>query len=187
MIMTVMLVDPPPPADPVTPLVPAHPSPPSPPNPPPPPHISRPTPVPPDIPPVAAGKGPISDTASEVSDAQLASASTADSGPPGGACNMTRWLQSKLRKDRLVQAALADTHPGKAIMIWNGDWIKHDGQDGNGLAAVRESIMWEVAFAPAACRAEPVHGLVLISLNDGPGSTRIVVGSGAWRWSDLLF
>ena len=47
--------------------------------------------------------------------------------------------------------------------------------------------MIEVAFAPEACRAEPVHGLVLISLNDGPGAARVALGSRAWRWSDLLF
>jgi hypothetical protein len=46
--------------------------------------------------------------------------------------------------------------------------------------------MWHVAFAPEACRAEPVRGLVLLSLADGPGSTRIVMGSSTWRWSDLL-
>ncbi len=104
---------------------------------------------------------------------------------------MARRLQSALRKARLVQAAVADAGRadgagGKALYVWNGDWIQSRGQDGNGLAAVREAIMWEVAFAPEACRAEPVHGLVLFSLNDGPGSARLVVGSGVWRWSDLL-
>ena len=58
-------------------------------------------------------------------------------------------------------------------------------EDGKGLAAVREAIIWEVAFAPAACRTQPVHGLVLISLNDAPGAPRLVVGSDRWRWSDL--
>lgn len=105
---------------------------------------------------------------------------------------MTRRLQTALRKDRLVQAAAAEAHRGqglgggKAIRVWNGDWIRHGEQEGNGLAAVREAIMWEVGFAPAACRAERVHGLVLISLNDAPGAARLVVGSGDWRWSDLL-
>ena len=37
-----------------------------------------------------------------------------------------------------------------------------------------------------ACRTAPVHGLVLIALNDAPGSARLVVGAGDWRWSDLL-
>ena len=73
------------------------------------------------------------------------------------------------------------------MFVWNGGWVRNGEQEGHGLAAVREAIMWEVGFAPEACRREPVRGLVLISMNDQPGSARLVVGSGQWRWSDLLF
>jgi hypothetical protein len=45
-------------------------------------------------------------------------------------------------------------------------------------------MMWEVAFAPAACRAQSVRGMVLITLADGGG--RVAFGDGSWRWSDLL-
>ena len=123
-----------------------------------------------------------------MSDAELASAGTAGSGTGsgGGECNMTRRLQTALRKDRLVQAAVAEAHRGKAIRVWNGDWVRHGDQEGHGLAAVREAILWEVAFAPKACRAEPVRGLIMISLNDSPGAAKLVVGQAAWRWSDLL-
>jgi hypothetical protein len=104
---------------------------------------------------------------------------------------MARRVQAALRKDPRVQAAVADAHraagpTSKALFLWNGDWIRSRGQEGEGLAAVREAIMWEVAFAPEACRAEPVHGLVLFSMNDGPGSAGLVVGSGNWHWSDML-
>ena len=51
---------------------------------------------------------------------------------------------------------------------------------------MREAIQWEVGFAPEACRAEPMHGLLAVSLNDGSGSARVVLGAGDWRWSDLL-
>jgi len=161
-------------------------------KPPPPRHVARRTPARAHAVPIPAGdkRGPSGD--SLVSDAELAGASTAGGGGGGGGeCNMTRRLQAALRKDRLVQAAAAEAHQGqglggKAIRVWNGDWVRHGEQDGNGLAAVREAIMWEVGFAPAACRAERVHGLVLISLNDAPGAARLVVGSGDWRWSDLL-
>jgi hypothetical protein len=44
--------------------------------------------------------------------------------------------------------------------------------------------MWEVAFAPPACREAQMHGLVLLSLAEG--GTRFAIGSGDWRWSDLL-
>lgn len=170
-------------------IQPPAPAPPAPVTPPPRRTIARPAKAPTHPDPVPAG--PTEEPDVGLSDAQIASAATVGSGPPGGPCDMARRLQAALRKDPQVQAAVADAHRatgpgGKAMLVWNGDWIRSHGQDGAGLAAVREAIMWEVAFAPAPCRTEPVHGLVLISMNDGPGSARLVVGSGAWRWSDLL-
>jgi hypothetical protein len=99
---------------------------------------------------------------------------------------MARRLQAALRKDPRVRTALTEAGAGRPLRVWNGDWVRHPGQEGNGLAAVREAIIWEVGFAPEPCRREPVQGLVLLSLADGPGSPRIVMGAGAWRWSDLL-
>lgn len=145
-------------------------------------------PPPPEVAPLPATKGKATEGVAEVSEAELAGAGTADSGGSGGggACNMTRRLQAALRKDPLIQSAVAQAHRGQAILVWNGDWVRHEEQDGAGLAAVREAILWEVGFAPAACRAERVHGLILISMNDGPGAARLVVGHGDWRWMDLL-
>jgi hypothetical protein len=120
-----------------------------------------------------------------LSEAQIAGAASADSGPAGRPCDMARRLQSALRKDPLVQAAVASA-AGKAIMVWDGDWVRNRGEDGKGLAAVREAITWEVAFAPAACRAEPVHGLILISMGQAQASTRLALGLETWRWADLL-
>jgi len=74
----------------------------------------------------------------------------------------------------------------RAVLVWNGDWVRSNREDGKGLAAVREAIMWEIAFAPPACRAEPVRGLVLLSVSTAPGSVRLAIGSAEWRWSDLL-
>jgi hypothetical protein len=145
---------------------------------------AAPTPVPsPSREPPAAQAG--TGTGVELSAAQIAGAASADSGPAGGVCDMPRLLQRALRKDPLVQAAVARSG-GKALMVWNGDWVQGEGEDGKGLAAVREAILWEVGFAPKACRSEPVHGLVLLSMKDAPGATRLALGGGNWRWSDLL-
>jgi hypothetical protein len=151
--------------------------------------VSRPSPAPPqaDSPPTAAsatrGQG------AGLSDSELAGASSADAGGGGGACHMAQRVQAALRRDALVQEAVAeagrDGDTG-AIMIWNGDWVQSPSQDGKGLAAVREAIMWEVAFAPEACRTERMRGLVLLSLNSAHGVPRLAVGAGDWRWSDLL-
>jgi hypothetical protein len=102
---------------------------------------------------------------------------------------MIRRLQEALRRDGRVVSAVTEARrsPRGALLVWNGDWVQSVGEEGKGLASVRQAIMIEVAFAPAACRTEPLHGLVLISLTDGPGATRVALGTGAWRWSDLLF
>jgi hypothetical protein len=134
---------------------------------------------------LAADEIKATDTGPGLTEAQLAGAASADAGPPGGPCDMARWLQSALRKDPLVQAAVSRA-AGKALMVWDGDWVQSGGEDGKGLAAVREAIMWQIAFAPAACRAGAVHGLVLLSMNGAAGSPRLAVGAGDWRWSDLL-
>ena len=151
--------------------------------------LLRPTPVPPDVHPLLASLAPVDDPSATLSAAQIAGASAAGSGAAGGhACDMGRRLQAALRRDARVQAAVAEVGraPGEALFVWNGDWIRSRGQDGAGLAAVREAILWEVGFAPPACRAEPVHGLVLVSITDAPGATRLVLGAEDWRWSDLL-
>jgi hypothetical protein len=121
----------------------------------------------------------------ELSPAELAGAASADSGGGGGQCDLARQLQGALRKDPLVQAAVAG-EAGKAIRVWDGDWVRSGGEDGKGLAAVREAMIWEIAFAPEACRTRPVHGLILLSMNTSPGAPRLAVGAGEWRWSDLL-
>jgi hypothetical protein len=145
---------------------------------------ARPSPAPPvaDPLPTAPEKSAANGEGDELTGAQLAGAASADDGG-GGECDMARRVQAALRKDPLVRAAVHATS-GQAIMVWNGDWVQSNAEDGKGLAAVREAITWEVAFAPPACRHEHVRGLVLLSLADG--SARLAVGAGDWRWSDLL-
>lgn len=164
-------------------------------KPPPPPRVvARAKPAPPDVIPLPAAKA-AGYGYTEASDAQVAGASQVDGGGggggggtgAGGGCNMARRLQTALRKDRMAQAAMAEAHRGKPILMWNGAWVRHPSQEGEGLASVREAILWEVGFAPEACRKEQVRGMIVLSMNDAPGSARLVVGSGQWRWSDLLF
>ncbi len=139
--------------------------------------------------PLRAGDMHSDEASNELSEAQLVGAASAgegggSGGGGGGSCNMLRRIEEALRKDPLVRSAVAGSS-GKAIMVWNGGWVQSHGEDGKGLAAVREAIIWEIGFAPAACKSQPMHGLVLISLNE-PRPTRLAVGVGDWRWSDLL-
>ena len=137
-----------------------------------------------------------------LTDAQAAGALTAGSGDGGdgaggsgaGAggrpCDMVRRIQTALRNDPEVRAAItqAGRDPsvgGRAMLVWNGDWIRSPGQEGKGLAGVRQAIVLEVAFAPEACKRQPVRGMVLLSMSDG-GGARVALGQSQWRWSDLL-
>lgn len=111
-------------------------------------------------------------------------------GAAGGRCDMVRRLQQALRNDASVQAAVAHAprapgFVGRPLMVWNGDWVRHGDEEGKGLASVRQAIAVEVAFAPRSCRIQSMRGLVLLSLTDAPGAPRLVLGAGAWRWSDL--
>ena len=147
--------------------------------------LARPAKNPAVVPTVLAGDpGP----PAGVGESLLAGATTVGSSQgEGTGCNMLRRLQVALRKDRRVQAAVGDAEHSGALMVWNGDWVRHPGQEGAGLAAVREAILWEVGFAPPACRVEPVKGLVVVTMSDAPGAARLALGSGTWRWRDLLF
>ena len=147
--------------------------------------LARPAKNPAVVPTVLAGDpGP----STGIGEALLAGATTVGSGQgEGTGCNMLRRLQVALRKDRRVQAAVGDAEHSGALMVWNGDWVRHPGQEGAGLAAVREAILWEVGFAPPACRVEPVKGLVVVTMSDAPGAARLALGAGTWRWRDLLF
>lgn len=152
---------------------------------------------PPNVEPLPASKVAALQPSVLLGEGDLIGAATAGSGSGGGGsgggggrCDMVRLLEAGLRKNPRVQAALARAHPeagGRAVMVWNGDWIQNAAQSGKGLAGIREAIILEVGFAPAACRADPMRGLVVISLNDGPGAARLALGTRAWRWSDLLF
>jgi hypothetical protein len=177
----------------------------------PPPRQARPAPRPPEIPPLPVPPQPKAPTYALLSAAQTAGAITVGAGPGGGvggtgasgtgagegaggggsSCSMVARLQAALRKDPSIQATVAQASAasgagGRALHLWNGQWVQSPGQAGRGLAGVRQAIAVEVAFAPEACRRDAVSGHVVLSLADGPSAPRIALGAGQWRWSDLL-
>jgi hypothetical protein len=158
----------------------------------PPPRRALAKPPPPDVDYLPAEVASKSDTGATLTEAQLAGATMAGSGAGsggggggGGPCDMAARVQAALRRDPMVRAAVVG-ETGKAILLWNGDWVRSGGEDGKGLSIIREAILWEVGFAPPACRTQPMRGMVVLSLNGASGPTRLALGGGSWRWSDLL-
>jgi hypothetical protein len=142
----------------------------------------------PDVAPLVVGDSGDTDDTGVASDAQVAAAASAGSGR-GLGCDMAGRLQSALRRDARAQAAAAAATlgaGGRALLVWDGRWVRSRGQAGAGLAALREAMLWEIGFAPPACRSEQVRGLVRLSLGDRPGAAQIILGRGSWRWADLL-
>ncbi len=138
--------------------------------------------------------------------AQLAGAATVGSGtgadgngPPGGGggsgtgagrCDMIRRVQEALRGNAGVVASAARAQRAlpasqRALLVWNGDWVMNPGEEGRGLAGLRQAIAVAVAFAPAECRRQSMRGLVLLTLEDDADGPRLALGQGSWRWSDL--
>jgi hypothetical protein len=132
----------------------------------------------------------VPDTSDLLSASQIAGATGveddgAGGGGGGGDCDTAKLVQRALRRDPLVRnAVIGANRLGKSVMLWNGDWVRSGEEEGKGLSAVREAIIWDLAFAPEACRHKREHGLILLSLADG--TTRFAIGTSDWRWSDLL-
>lgn len=164
--------------------------------------------APPEVEPVpvaAAPPGPApAPPPAGVTLAQLAGAATAGSGTGGGGafgggggsgtgagrCDMVRRVQDALRNNPGVvasaaraQRTLAASH--RALLVWDGDWVMNPGEEGRGLAGLRQAIAVAIAFAPAECRRQSMRGLVLLTLEDDADGPRLALGQGSWRWSDL--
>lgn len=115
----------------------------------------------------------------------------AASGAGGTACHITEWLQQALQADPQVQAALlVIPRPARsvsnALMLWDGGWVKVQVTADAGVAAIRSAVVSGVRAAPPACQAQLVQGPELMTLTSGLDTTVVAIGSGEWRWGDLL-
>ncbi|WP_309643920.1 hypothetical protein [Phenylobacterium sp.] len=109
----------------------------------------------------------------------------------GESCQLTQWIQGALREDATVRAALSAIPRearslANAIMLWDGRWVESASMSARQSAPIREAIILGVRTAPAACRDETLRGPLLIAVPDRFGTTLLAVGSGVWKWSDLL-
>lgn len=116
----------------------------------------------------------------------------ADGTAAGGSCDLTEPVQAALRTSSDVQTAVpkiprSERSVANAIMVWNNHWIGQD-QHMPPLAtiAVRDVIAATIAAATPACRLQIQAGPRLLTLPGTPQTTVLALGSGHWRWQDLL-
>ncbi len=115
-----------------------------------------------------------------------------DASATGGACDLTEPVQAALQSSELVNARLpqipsARRSVANAIMVWNAEWVAlHEALDPDAMAAIRDTVAGTIAAASPECRLQPQSGPRLIVIPGVAETTVLALGSGLWRWQDLL-
>jgi hypothetical protein len=107
-------------------------------------------------------------------------------------CELGEGLRRAIQANPVLANSIEQIAPGSrsvanAIMLWEGAWVSM--QDPVSQAAVttlRQAITEGIEAAPPECLAAELTGPRFVILSDGIKSTTLVIGSGAWRWSQLL-
>jgi hypothetical protein len=129
---------------------------------------------------------PISPTLAVTMPDQSASASS------DGGCDLTEPVRAALQSSDAVRASLPLIPPDQrsvanAVMVWKVGWLSDDEQlDKAAIAAIRTVVAETVAAATPECRMQPQTGPRLLLLSGTRDTVVLAVGSGQWRWQDLL-
>ena len=119
----------------------------------------------------------------------LSASQSAASGKP---CEIATTLQSLLQTDPAVREALTRIPRDKrsvagAVMLWKRTWVSADAVGGvTAMEPIQSAIVQAVGAAEPNCRDETVLGPRLFIVGDTRGAIVLALGSGQWRWSDLL-
>jgi hypothetical protein len=108
---------------------------------------------------------------------------------PDRPCDLAGALATDLGADPAARLALGRLPPesrsvANAVMMWDGDWPSDTRQGPKAL--LRAMIQREIAAARPACRDEANTGPRLFLASGAGGAVAVALGSGDWRWSDLL-
>lgn len=106
-------------------------------------------------------------------------------------CDIERGVADTLARDPAARAAFAAIGPARAetgaVNLWNGDWVTPpDPDDAARLSALRPGVRTAVAAATRACADTEQVGPRLIPIAGQVRPTLLVIGSGRWRWHDLM-
>ena len=117
---------------------------------------------------------------------------TPQAGDVGGCALSVRTAES-IAGDPAAMAELAALPPAyrtsaDAVMLWNGEWLASaPGSVATpATPSLRRAVEQVIADASPDCRAAPMGGPQFLAIPEQGRTTTLVIGSGAWRWSDLL-
>jgi hypothetical protein len=113
----------------------------------------------------------------------------------GGQCPIAEGVRAAVMQDAEAMAELASVPPGArtqadAVMVWNGEWrnlaAPQPQAQAQAMSPLRRIIVGVIEASTPECRDAVIVGPLFISIPEADRTTTLVVGSGAWRWSDLL-
>ena len=120
---------------------------------------------------------------------------TLDQTPPGitgGVCDLTAVVQSALQSSDAVQNTLPQIprdqrSVANAVMIWKAAWLTDARDpDATAMTVIRDVVARTVTAATPECRLQPQAGPRLLIVQGAAENVVLAVGSGAWRWQDLV-
>ncbi len=128
----------------------------------------------------------------QLSDAEAAALDAfqpAAEGTPDQPCNLTGMLATALAQSSEVQQGLAELPTeqrsvANAIDLWDGQWPEDSSSGGKGL--LRALLVKAVTAARPDCLTVANHGPALFLIPDSHTTVVLAVGSGDWRWGDLI-
>jgi hypothetical protein len=110
----------------------------------------------------------------------------------GTTCDISDTLARAFTGSELVKAELARIGPesrsvANAIMFWDGGWVElPKSAPPEAIDTLRRAIVEGVRAAPPECLAQDITGPRFIAVTGAGPTMMLVLGSGAWRWEQLL-
>lgn len=133
---------------------------------------------------VAKTERPLAESIAEIVDP----ASTAAA---AGGCATLERVANALLADPPALDAVLNAPPetrsiADAIVIWNAGWSEAASTFDSSLGAVRAATERSLRALDDKCLDEPIAGPRIIPIPAGARTMLVVIGSGNWRWRDLI-
>lgn len=120
------------------------------------------------------------------------SASAAAHAGFGTTCDVAETLARAFAEDSFIKGELARIGPqsrsvSNAIMFWDAQWVELPGDPPkDAVEALRRGILEGVRAAPPGCLSQELAGPRFIFVSGAGSTLMLVIGSGTWRWEQLL-
>jgi hypothetical protein len=110
-------------------------------------------------------------------------------GEPGATCDVTQQLAQAFGASPEVRQGIAaipanDRSVANAVMLWDGHWA--EGTHSGGMAVLRALLVKAVVSSRPECLQAQNQGPVLFLIPDNHTTVVLAIGSGQWRWADVL-